>query len=295
LQTNNGAGFALGAFTIWGFAPVYFMWVDFAAPLEVLAHRIVWAIPLLLCLITITRQWPAARQLDRRQISVLALCSLLLATNWLIFIFAVQSGRIAETALGYFINPLVSIVLGGLFLNEKLRRWQWVAAAIAALGVSFELLKLGQLPWLALTLAFSFGFYGLLRKQLGLPSSVGLGIETAIVAPVAAGYLIYAYGFTDAVERDLQQTLQLGLGGLVTVAPLVLFASAAIRMPLTTLGFFQYLAPSLSLLLAVFYFEEAVSSARWVSFSLVWFGLVIFSVEGLYVYQQHRARHFPRN
>jgi chloramphenicol-sensitive protein RarD len=176
MQKSSGAGYAVAAYTFWGFAPVYFVWVSFAQPLEVLAHRIVWSIPLLLVLVTLARQWPAARQLQLHQWGILAICSALLSTNWLTFIYAIHEGRIVETSLGYFINPLVSIVLGWLFLQERMRPWQWVAACAALFGVLVELLTLGELPWLALTLAFTFGTYGLLRKQLGLPSSVGLGL-----------------------------------------------------------------------------------------------------------------------
>jgi chloramphenicol-sensitive protein RarD len=277
----------LAAYLFWGFAPVYFVWVSFAHPLEVLAHRIVWSLPLLAVLITLARQWPALRALTPRQLSTLVLCSVLLSINWLTFVYAVQSGRIAETALGYFINPLVSIVLGWMFLRERLRRWQWVAAGIAAAGVGGELLLHNELPWLGLLLAGSFGVYGLLRRQLAIPSSVGLGVEASIVAPLAVTYLIYAAWANQHADRSLEQLLMLGLGGAVTVTPLVWFAAAAIRLPLATLGFFQYIAPSLSLLLAIFVYAEPVSTARWGTFILIWSGLIVFSVEGLV---HHRRR-----
>ncbi len=284
----SGAAYALAAYLFWGVAPVYFVWVAFATPLEVLAHRIVWSLPLLAILITLARQWPTLLALGRRQLATLALCSLLLSVNWLTFVYAIQIGRIAETALGYFINPLLSVVLGWLFLRERLRLWQWVAALTAASGVVAELFTQSELPWLGLLLAASFGVYGLLRRKLAIPSSVGLGVEASIVAPLAVGYLLYSGMSTTLEPRTLQQILMLGLGGAVTVTPLIWFASAAIRLPLSTLGFFQYIAPTISLLLAILVYHEPVSAARWNSFVLIWVGLIIYSVEGVI---HHRRAH----
>ena len=260
---------------------MYFVWVKFAAPLEVLAHRIVWSVPLLALLITVGRQWSALRVLSMRQLRLLAVCSVLLSINWLSFIFAIHTERIAEAALGYYINPLVSIVLGFVVLAERLRPAQWGAVGLAFAAVLLEVAALGEVPWLALALAFSFGFYGLLRKQLAVSSSAGLGVEATLLLPFALGYLMIAGASADAPERSLAQVLMLGLGGAVTVAPLIWFASAATRLPLTVLGFFQYLAPSISLLLAVFVYEEPVTQMRWVSFTMVWLALALLSVEAL--------------
>ena len=256
--------------------------MGFAQPLEVLAYRIVWSIPLLAVLISMARQWPAVRGLDRRQLLWLALAACLLCVNWLTFIYAIHQQRIVETSLGYFINPLVSIVLGWLFLNERMRPLQWCAAAVAVIGVVSELVAHGELPWLGLSLAFSFGLYGLLRKQLMLPASVGLGVESMMLAPFALVYLVYLAIFSAETSRSVDQLALLALGGLVTILPLIWFASAAIRMPLTKLGFFQYLAPSISLVLAVYAYNEVVSAERWQSFGLIWLALLIFSAEGLY-------------
>jgi len=280
-RAGSGAAYAIGAYLFWGVAPIYFVWVSFAQPLEVLAHRVVWSIPLLAVLITVARQWPALRALSRRHLGVLLICSALLSVNWFTFVYAVQQGRIAETALGYFINPLVSIVLGSVFLGERLRPWQWVAALIAASGVLGELIMQRELPWLGLLLAGSFGVYGLMRRQLAVPSSVGLGVEATFVAPFALGYLVSLELFGAGAGRSVSEWLMLGLGGAVTVTPLIWFASAAIRLPLSTLGFFQYIAPSLSLMLAVFVYTEPVSDARWRSFVMIWVGLAVFSAEGL--------------
>jgi chloramphenicol-sensitive protein RarD len=276
----------LAAYGFWGLAPIYFVWVSFAHPLEVLAHRVVWSVPLLAILITLARQWPAVQALRWRELRVLMLCSLLLSCNWLIFIFAIQQGRIAETSLGYFINPLVSIVLGWLFLKEKMRPLQWAATALAAVGVASEVVAQGELPWLGLSLAFSFGLYGLLRKQLAVSSSVGLGVETLFVAPLGVAYLLWMGFDGTTVDREAVQIWMLGLGGFVTVLPLIWFASAAARIPLTMLGFCQYLAPSLSLLIAVLVFHEQVPAGRWLSFALIWMGLLMFSIEALHHYRR---------
>lgn len=268
---------------------MYFVWVKFAAPLEVLAHRIVWSVPLLALLITVGRQWPALQALSMRQLRLLAVCAVLLSVNWLTFIFAIHTERIAEAALGYYINPLVSIVLGFVVLAERLRPAQWGAVGLAFTAVLLEVAALGEVPWLALALAFSFGFYGLLRKQLGVASSAGLGVEATLLLPFALGYLMISGASADVPARSLAQVLMLGLGGLVTVAPLIWFASAAARLPLTVLGFFQYLAPSISLLLAVFVYEESVTQIRWVSFTMVWVALALLSVEALYHSRSNQA------
>lgn len=289
----TGYAYALAAYTFWGFAPIYFVYVSFAQPLEVLAHRVVWSVPLVAVLITVARQWPMLRDMSRRTYLTLMLCALLLTVNWLTFIYAVQAGHIVETSLGYFINPLVNILLGWTFLSERLRTWQWVAVGLAAAGVAGELITAGELPWLGLLLAFTFGFYGLLRKQLGIPSSVGLGVETVMVVPLALGYLIYISSSSVVPERSLSELSWLALGGVVTVLPLLWFAAAAIRIPLTTLGFFQYLAPSVSLMIAIFVYDEAVSSGRWFALSFIWLALAMFSLESLYHHrksQKNRAR-----
>ena len=291
-RQRAGFAFALAAYGFWGVVPIYFVWVSFAHPLEVLSHRVVWSVPLLAMLITLARQWPAVRALRWRQLRVLMLCSVLLSCNWLIFIFAIQQERISETSLGYFINPLVSILLGWLFLKETMRPLQWAATGLAAVGVASEVVAQGALPWLGLSLAFTFGLYGLLRKQLAVPSSVGLGVETLFVAPLGVAYLLWMGFGGQSVDRDMVQIWMLGLGGLVTVLPLIWFASAAVRIPLTMLGFCQYIAPSLSLLIAVFVFDEQVPSGRWLSFALIWLGLLLFSIEALHHYrrQQQLAR-----
>ena len=286
-ETRKGIYFALGAYGIWGFAPIYFVWVSFAQPLEVLAHRVVWGVPFLGLLLLATGQWRDIAEHSRRAIGYLLVSALFLSINWLTFIYAIQTERIAEASLGYFINPLVNILLGWLFLRERLGRLQWLAVSLAAIGVGSELIARASLPWLGLTLAFSFGLYGLLRKQVNVPAVVGLSIETIMLTPLAVGFLVWL-GVNDGV-REFNDILSLGLGGLVTVVPLVCFAAAAIRLPLSTLGFIQYLAPTCTLLLALFVYGENVPQERWLTFALIWAALLLFSFEGVYRYSKERG------
>ena len=286
-EQRVGAYYALGAYLFWGVAPVYFVWVSFAQPLEILAERIVWSLPLLVLLVSLARGWQQLSAVTRKDVLVLGACSLLLSINWLTFIYAIYIGNIAETSLGYFINPLVSIVLGRLFLGEPMRRLQWLATGLAALGVCVELFSLGVVPWLGLALAFSFGFYGLARKQIQLAAPLALGIETLMVFPLALGYLFWF----DLPQRSVTEASLLALGGLVTVIPLVCFGAAARRLPLTTLGFYQYIAPSLSLFLAIYVYHEDVPLERWINLSLIWLGLAVYSLESMY--QQRRLQFTP--
>ena len=285
-DTRGGLFFAFAAYGIWGVAPIYFVWVSFAQPLEVLAHRVVWGIPLLGLLLFVSGQWRGMKSLTPSVCGYLLTSAAFLSINWLTFIYAIQTARIAEASLGYFINPLVNILLGWLFLRERLRPLQWLAVAVAATGVCVELWAQASLPWLGLTLALTFGFYGLLRKQVNVGAVVGLSVETVALAPLAVGYLVWL-GQHEGV-RELIALLSLGLGGLITVVPLVCFAAAAIRLPLTTLGFVQYLAPSCALMLAIFVYGETVPAERWITFALIWGALILFSIEGIYRFRKQR-------
>ena len=283
-ETQNGLLFAVGAYGIWGIAPIYFVWVGFAGPLEILANRIVWAIPLLLLLLGLTKQWAGVWRLTRVQLAILVATAVALSINWLTFIWAIQAEKIAEASLGYYINPLFNVMLGWLFLQERMRPLQWLAIGVAAFGIATELVVQASVPWLGLTLAMSFGIYGLLRKKVNLPAVVGLFIETLLVLPIALGYLILLY--LDQGTRTFVDGASLALGGVITVIPLVFFAAAATRLPLTTLGFVQYLAPTCALLLALFLYDEPVPAIRWFTFSMIWLAVVIFSVENVYQYRK---------
>ena len=283
-ESQKGLLFAVGAYGIWGIAPIYFVWVGFAGPFEILANRIVWAIPLLLLMLGLTKQWAGVWRLTRVQLAILVATAVALSINWLTFIWAIQAEIIAEASLGYYINPLVNVILGWLFLQERMRPLQWLAIAVAAFGIATELVVQASVPWLGLTLAMSFGIYGLLRKKVNLPAVVGLFIETLLVLPIALGYLILLY--LDQGTRTFVDGANLALGGVITVIPLVFFAAAATRLPLTTLGFVQYLAPTCALLLALFLYDESVPAIRWFTFSMIWLAVVIFSVENVYQYRK---------
>ena len=204
--------------------------------------------------------------------------------NWLTFIWSIQAEKIAEASLGYYINPLVNVILGWLFLQERMRPLQWCAVGVAAFGVGTELVVQASVPWLGLTLALSFGIYGLLRKRVNLPAVVGLFIETLMVLPIALAYLLWLYFEQGA--RPLSDGASLAIGGVITVIPLVFFAAAATRLPLTTLGFVQYLAPTCALLIAIFLYGETVPAIRWFTFSMIWLAVVIFSLENLYQFRK---------
>ena len=291
-QTRQGGYFALAAYCIWGVAPIYFKLVGHVQPLEIIAHRVTWSAILLMAVLALSGKLGELR-LPLKSLGWLLLSAMLLACNWLIFVFAVLNDQIIDTSLGYFINPLVSVFLGIFFLGERLRPLQWLALSIAFLGVMIQLVVLGHLPLISLALAFSFGFYGLIRKNLNLPAVSGLALETLIILPFALGYLVWqqAQGALAFSNLSLETDLLLVLGGVVTSLPLLFFAGAVTRLSLTTVGIFQYLAPSLTLLLAVFYFEEPFNRVQFATFFCVWVSIVIFTNESLGYHRKHYRDH----
>ena len=277
---------ALAAFGFWGVIPVYIKAVAHVPAPELLAHRTFWSVILLLVLIALGQRWTAMRgALAQRRIwLLLAASTSLLALNWLVFIWAITEGRVLETSLGYYINPLVNVLLGVLVLRERLNPWQGLAVALATIGVLNLTLQLGSFPWVSLTLAASFGIYGLIRKTIRLNSIEGLFVETAMITPLALGYLIYL-GFTGTGAfggQDRATDILLVLSGVVTAVPLLAFASAARRLQYTTVGFFQYIAPTGHFLLAVFVYDEVFTNAHLVTFALIWTALAIFTAQSLY-------------
>ncbi|WP_210396842.1 EamA family transporter RarD [Motiliproteus sediminis] len=283
-ELRRGVYFALAAFSLWGLAPIYFKTVASVAPLEVLAHRIVWSVLLLGVLLWLSRRWQSLLALlrQRRLLGGLMLSALLISANWGVFIWAVSDNRILETSLGYFINPLVSLLLGMLFLGERLRPAQWGAIALMGIAVGYQLILLGSLPAVALVLAFSFGFYGLVRKKLSVDPIIGLFVETLLVTPLALAYLAWgqAHGGLAFTAGDTTLSLLLFAAGIVTTLPLLCFAAATVRLSLTWIGMFQYLAPSIAFLLAVFYYQEPLDGARMLTFVLIWIALALFTAEG---------------
>lgn len=278
---TTGLLHGLLAYLVWGGFPVYFKAVETVPPLQVVSHRIVWSLAFLLVLIGSKGRWReiGATLCDRRAMLILVTTAVMIATNWLVFIVAVGHGQILQSSLGYFITPFVSVLLGVTFLKERLRRLQLVSLLLAVAGVLFLTMQYGRIPWVALTLALTFGSYGLLRKVVSVDSLIGLTVETILLFPLAAGYLLYAEraGTGAFLHGPLSIDLLLLAVGVVTAVPLLLFASAARRLRLATIGFLQYLTPTLHFLLAVIVYDEPFSTARLVSFLCIWTGLACYS------------------
>jgi chloramphenicol-sensitive protein RarD len=284
---NKGILYAAGAFIIWGLLPLYWHALDALPPLEILSHRIVWALLVTLILVALRRTgWAWLTQALRtpRTLLTFGLSALLLSVNWWIYIWAVNNGHVIETSLGYFINPLVNVLLGVLFLKERLRPGQAFAVAVAACGVLYLTLQLGSPPWIALSLAVSFAIYGLLRKTANLGSLDGLTLETLLLALPALGFLLFLESRGQGAFPHAGPAISLLLlfGGALTAAPLLLFAAGARRVTLTTMGILQYIAPSIQFLLGLTYFQEPLSTQRLVGFALVWSALLIYTLESTF-------------
>lgn len=273
------------AYLIWGAFPLYWPLLEPSGPVEILAHRVLWSVLVMLVLVWLTRRTDQLRALaaDRRTRRLLALAALTITSNWAMYIYGVNSGRVVETSLGYFINPLVTVLLGVIVLRERLRPAQWAALGVGALAVVVLTLDYGRPPWIALVLAFSFGTYGLAKKAAGVEPVESLTFETLLIAPAAATFLLVLTlrGDGTAFDHGLDHTLLLPTTGLVTAVPLILFGAAAVRVSMVNLGLLQYLAPVLQFLLGLTVFDEVMTTGRWVGFALVWAALVIFTVEAL--------------
>lgn len=284
-RTRQGVLLAVGAYTMWGIAPIYFKSLSDVSPLEILSHRVVWSFFLLAFLLHISRSWRKVRDTltSKPKMLYLVATSILVGANWLIFIWAVNSNHMLDASLGYYINPLINVLLGMLFLGERLRKLQWFAVALAAIGVLIQLIAFGSVPIVAIALAFSFGFYGLLRKKVSLEAQTGLFIETLVMLPLAATYLLFIADSptSDFSMNPMQLNLLLVAAGVITTIPLLCFTGAATRLKLSTLGFFQYIGPSLMFLLAVLIYGEAFTSDKAITFAFIWGALVIFSFDGL--------------
>lgn len=287
--TLAGVLFALGAYISWGVAPIYFKIMGDVPPAEMVAHRVVWSVLLLGLALTVARSWGDLRRLDRAKIGWLFVSASLLSSNWWIYIWALQNDRMLETAVGYYVNPLINVVLGYTLLGERLRPMQWLAVSVAGLGVANEVFAGDYFPWIGLTLAMTFGLYGLVRKRIGVGSLSGLAIETSLMLPLAGGYLVFLWLTDGQIFGRLGMSTDIGLilSSIVTSFPLACFAAAALRMPLSILGLFQYVAPTIAALLAVFVYGEPFRDTQAVTFAFVLAGLAIFSVEGLM--QRRRA------
>jgi chloramphenicol-sensitive protein RarD len=281
-MSPRSAGLLQGAlaYGLWGIVPAYWRLLSGIDAIELVVHRALWGLLAFVAIILGAGQWQTLRTCmrDRRIVGVMALSGTLLAINWGVFIAATLHGYLLEASLGYFINPLVSIGLGTLVLRERLRRLQWIAIVLATIGVALMTWRTGRVPWVALVLAASFGLYGLVRKTARVDALVGSAIETFVMAPVALVY-IAAIGGGAIVHASLPTTLLMASTGIVTAIPLVLFTSAARKLPLSTVGFLQYLAPTGQFLLAVLAFGEPLAHGRLFAFAWIWAGLVVFSID----------------
>ncbi|WP_347366736.1 EamA family transporter RarD [Vibrio vulnificus] len=284
-KARQGVLLALGAYTMWGIAPIYFKSLAAVSPLEILSHRVVWSFFLLAALLHFGRHWRTVCDVltSKSKMLYLVTTAILVGANWLIFIWAVNANHMLDASLGYYINPLINVLLGMLFLGERLRKLQWFAVTLAACGVLVQLIVFGSVPIVAIALAFSFGFYGLLRKKVSVDAQTGLFIETLVMLPAAAIYLLFIANTptSNMLANPSQLNLLLIAAGVVTTLPLLCFTGAATRLKLSTLGFFQYIGPSLMFLLAVLIYGEAFTSDKALTFAFIWGALVVFSFDGL--------------
>ena len=274
---------AVAAYILWGVFPLYWKLLPSVNSFEIICHRIVWSLMTLLLFISLGSQWPHIRSVirDRKRLVLCLVAAVLISINWLVFIWAVQHNYVIETSLGYFINPMLNVVLGVMLFRERLHSVQWIAVSIAALGVAVMTFQTGKFPFIAITLAISFALYAAAKKKTTMPAVAGLGMETAILTPLTLIALTYFslvnYLNPDLEPRSVGTWLLLMLGGPITTLPLVLFAAAAKHVPMAAMGMLQYIAPSLQFLFGVFLFGEKVSLGRAYGFALVWLALILFS------------------
>lgn len=284
-EQRRGFAFGVAAYLLWGLFPLYWPLLEPAGAIEILSHRVVWSLVVMAVLVIASSRTTQLRAIlaSPRQRRLLLLAAVVIAVNWGTYIWGVNNHRVVETSLGYFINPLVTVLMGVFILGERLRRWQWIAIGIAAAAVIGLTVEYGHPPWIALMLAFSFGTYGLAKKQAGVEAIESLTFETLVLVPVAAAYLIWlgARGESHFSSGGAGHVALMVSAGIVTAVPLLCFGAAAIRVPMTTIGLLQYLTPTLQFILGVTVLGEQMSQMRWLGFGLVWIALTIFTVEAL--------------
>ncbi|MEN4011542.1 MAG: EamA family transporter RarD [Bellilinea sp.] len=292
---KKGILFSASAYVLWGFFPIYFKALYNVPAAQILAHRVVWSF-LFLAAFLLARQEITAllKAISRRILLIYLTAGVLLGVNWLTYVWAVNDGRVVESSLGYFINPLVSVLLGVIFLRERLRTMQWAPVGLAAAGVAYLTIRFGQLPWVALVLAFTFGFYGLFKKIAPLGARQGLLLETALICLPMFLYLIFAeFNGSGVFLRSSSLTsLLLALSGLVTIIPLLLFAAGAQLIPLTIIGLLQYIAPTLQFLIGVLLYNEPFTLSSAIGFGFIWLALILFSLES-YIHNQRSLHPHP--
>ncbi len=287
---NKGIWSGIAAYFMWGFFPIYFKLIQVVPAVQIVAHRLAWSLVFLILVIALRRGWSGLKRgLEPRTLGITFLSGILLSLNWLVYVWGVNSGYILEASLGYFINPLVNVLLGVIFFRERLPLSKWIPVGLATIGVLYLTFSYGQLPWIALALAFSFGLYGLLKKLTPLNSLNSLSLETIILFIPALVYLtiVEAQGTGAFLHTGAGVSILLAVSGVVTAIPLLLFATAAKNIPLSTLGLLQYIAPTLQFFVGVLMYGEEFSQGRLVGFSIIWLALLIFSLSS--VFQRRRA------
>lgn len=288
LTQRAGIFYAFAAYGFWGFMPIYFLALSPAGPFEIVVWRVLFSLVFCALIILVLRKWSAVRGVlkDRRSLFLLGVAGALVFVNWQVYVIAVVTGHVNEAALGYFINPIVTVLLGVIVLHERLRGLQWAAVGISGVAVLVLAVNYGVFPWISLVLAFSFGFYGLVKKRVGprVDALTGLAVETAWLAPVAVVQLLIIGATTGVVfgNAGAANTVLLVAAGVVTSVPLLLFAAAARRLPLFVIGFIQYLTPILQFMIGTFIMLEAMPPERWVGFSLVWVALILLSIDMMF-------------
>ncbi len=285
LQVRQGIFLAIAAYTMWGIAPIYFKSLQDVPPFEVLTHRILWSFVFLSFILFFTKGFKQLLALKKepKRLAMLCVSAVVIAGNWLLFIWAVNTGHMLDASLGYFINPLFNVFLGMVFLNERFRKLQWFAVSLAFMGVGIQLITFGSIPWIALLLASSFGTYGLLRKKVQVGAALGLFVETAILFPVAAIYLLMIAdtSSSDLFSNTWDLNALLFAAGIITTVPLLCFNGAATRLKLSTLGFFQYLGPTLMFILAVTLYKEPLTADKATTFAFIWAALMVFIFDAI--------------
>jgi len=292
---NPGILYAASAFILWGIFPLYFHAIREVPPLEILGHRMLWSLLFLAIVLTVRQQWKWLPQVARqpRVLGAFVASALLLSSNWFVYIWSVNNGHVLDASLGYFINPLINVMLGMLVLKETLRRGQWLAIGLAACGVAWLTWSAGELPWIALILGISFACYGLLRKTAALAALEGLSLETMLLFPLALGYVVWltVHGQNTFVNTDTGATRWLlAAAGPITAIPLLLFAAGARKISMSALGLLQYLSPSLQALLGVWVFHEAFPQERLIGFAIIWTALALYVAEGLWVSRRNSPK-----
>lgn len=291
--TMSGILLALGAFLIWGLSPIYFKSLRTVPAFELLLHRMVWSFLLLLPIIAATKRWNEFKSvvLDLRKLGVLTVTTMLVSGNWFVFIWAVNNNRILDASLGYYINPLINILLGMVLLKERLRLAQIIAVSLAAIGVIYQTVQIGSLPWVSLVLAFSFAFYGLIRKVAPINALVGLTVETLLLSLPAATYLLVIglEGRGAFLHLNGRIDILLVCAGVVTAVPLLLFTAGARKIHYSTVGILQYVAPSCNFLIALWLYHEPMRPAQWLAFVLIWIALTIYTLDMLRSFKRYRV------